>query len=213
MKTSSSVHKYGTISGSTATNPAPARPGLFKDNELVFEAQTAESATSQRFRSINRSFRTAVDKSFDMPSFSGKPRAFLHLCLISFSNLFCLFLKTYRLTAILSIVATYMRAIQLAWRRLTSLIQNPLTQRSWCTKRASSKRFRSCSSRRTVKIRAAHPRRTPSLANQLSFSIINGSIQRVMSSWFPLLSSRPNPSTRFNVGRRAPFPPKHQRIM
>ena len=72
MKTSSSVHKYGTISGTTATNLAPTRPALFKNNELVFEAQTADSATSQRFRSINRSFRTAVDKSFDMPSSSGK---------------------------------------------------------------------------------------------------------------------------------------------
>lgn len=45
--------------------------------ELVFngggdQINADGGAGNNRFRSINRSFRTAVDKSFDMPSSSGK---------------------------------------------------------------------------------------------------------------------------------------------
>lgn len=52
----SNITKYGTINGA-------------KDNN--FDAATNQLDQSNRFRSINRSFRTAVDKSFDVPAPSG----------------------------------------------------------------------------------------------------------------------------------------------
>jgi hypothetical protein len=48
--------KYGTING-------------VKDNN--FDTAANQLDQNNRFRSINRSFRTAVDKSFDVPAPSG----------------------------------------------------------------------------------------------------------------------------------------------
>jgi len=77
------LSKYGTMSGRSCVavinNNRPQHHSYLHPssqlNELYNQMETNAqqqhvSATSQRLRSINRSFRTAVDKSFDMPSSS-----------------------------------------------------------------------------------------------------------------------------------------------
>jgi hypothetical protein len=78
--------KFGTVNGalsSTSANSAAGkqtRPTLFVPsftNQNGNESNGADQlAANSRLRPINRSFRTAVDKSFDMPSNSGKQTYF-----------------------------------------------------------------------------------------------------------------------------------------
>lgn len=56
------ANKYGTVGGYS----------VMKSDYVNAEPGELNTQGSQRFRSINRSFRTAVDKSFDMPNLSGK---------------------------------------------------------------------------------------------------------------------------------------------
>jgi hypothetical protein len=87
--------KFGTVNGalpSTSLNVNGAvskqmRPALFGQNfnQNVNDELPGASingadqlAANNRLRPINRSFRTAVDKSFDMPSNSGKQLNFLY---------------------------------------------------------------------------------------------------------------------------------------
>lgn len=58
-------NKYGTIGGYSVMKNNAAR-----DDYVNVEPRDLNAQGSQRFRSINRSFRTAVDKSFDMPNLS-----------------------------------------------------------------------------------------------------------------------------------------------
>lgn len=67
-------NKYGTIGGYSVMKNNAAR-----DDYVNVEPRDLNAQGSQRFRSINRSFRTAVDKSFDMPNLSGKFRLYYHL--------------------------------------------------------------------------------------------------------------------------------------
>lgn len=61
------------------------------NNNGMVQAATASLDANSRFRAINRSFRTAVDKSFDMPSNSGiffLCFLILHKCSISLLKYF-----------------------------------------------------------------------------------------------------------------------------
>ena len=63
----SNYHKFGTVSGYTQV--LHNRPSIdMHCNELADEATAAAHAlaNSNRMRAVNRSFRTAVDKSFDV---------------------------------------------------------------------------------------------------------------------------------------------------
>jgi hypothetical protein len=97
------LNKYGTVAGYSMTSKRPiiinkTHTNYF-DSGVVGQSNQAESNTTSlasttnnnvssaaeaaaqalansRLRAINRSFRTAVDKSFDMPTNSGKWNAF-----------------------------------------------------------------------------------------------------------------------------------------
>lgn len=111
--TSMTYNKFGTISGYNAsnisTNPNQRASILTKSNTNYFNVtQThasqingvvgssaaltsdAQTLANNRLRAINRSFRTAVDKSFDMPVQSGKMLIVLIFAfLILFLKIFC----------------------------------------------------------------------------------------------------------------------------
>lgn len=70
-----SIHnKFGTVSGASVQN----RPTL-----LPKESNKTNDAGVNRFRAVNRSFRTAVDKSLDVPAnLNGKIFLNFILCLV-----------------------------------------------------------------------------------------------------------------------------------
>ena len=60
------LNKYETVSGAHARN----RPSLLTNATNTYQAEAEcddEAPTANRLRAVNRSFRTAVDKSFDLP--------------------------------------------------------------------------------------------------------------------------------------------------
>jgi hypothetical protein len=75
LQQNNTYQKYGTVTGFSSVVPS-ARPSILLDNsnkDSILNESNGQNASqslanSQRMRAINRSFRTAVDKSFDINS-------------------------------------------------------------------------------------------------------------------------------------------------
>lgn len=75
-------NKYGTVGGYSTSNTSSRtnnRPPLLINNQQL-GADDANNQVNSRLRAVNRSFRTAVDKSFDVPNQAAAPLGEPLLC-------------------------------------------------------------------------------------------------------------------------------------